>query len=299
MASGSTWACYPISPYKFEGLLGQESTDDQILEALQLWGMPLEAYPPDGLALNYTIKSSQSGLNVGKIHVHLLRQAFVTQPKTEGHSFFSFFNTPEYPIGVVQNPLSIGNNVQHKGYNHSSAVLALGEAKLLAGWEQEVFALEWTQQFDLHRQPDQPFPPILSQFIFVNWPFLSQSLGPNMEPVPEDPDPDEAYPKSTSPSLNAISEQLHKKLWDESCGWDLLHATEYGLAAMRGSEANEDELNQCDEVGEDEQKFDGKKRKLEEVRDEQSCDSSSVCTYEDPELVGPDSEWHIIAKSDI
>ena len=88
MASGSTLACYPISPYKFEGLLGQESTDDQILEALQLWGMPLEAYPPDGLALNYTLGgSSQSGLKVGKIHVHLLRQAFVTQPKTEWQAF--------------------------------------------------------------------------------------------------------------------------------------------------------------------------------------------------------------------
>ena len=248
----------------------------------------------------------------------------MTHPVTQDHSFFSFFNTQEYPIGPVDNPLSIGTNVQHKGYNHSSATLALGEAKLLAGWEHDVFALEWTKQFQSTQQPNQPFPPILSHYILVSWPSLSHCLGTSqqlrskiqifsMEPGPEDPDPDEVkvgdeakteYPKSTDGWKFVDGVQLLQP--------DLLHAIEYGLTNANANDevAREvqDQLNQSDEVPE----------LVEEVRDEQSSvgayegpdplqvlqpdtddvvadgevSNSSVATFQDPSL----SEWNVIGR---
>ena len=296
-------ASYPMSQlltkYCWEPLLSPDSTPKEIEEALKMWGMPEEAYPADGnFVLSYKLTSSPS---LPAIHVHLLRQAFVVPPHhpkgsvfqeiTENHSFFSFFNTAEYPIGPVNNPLSgvIGTNVKHKGYNHSSATLALGEAKLLAGWEHDVFALDWTKQFHSTQEPDQPFPPILSRFILVTWPSLSLSLGPNMEPGPEYQDPDEVV---------KVGDEAKTEYPKSTVGWkfvggvqwlqpDLLHAIEYGLANANANDevAREvqDQLNQCDEVPE----------LVEEASDEQS----SIGTFEDPELVGPDSEWTVVGRS--
>ena len=314
-------ASYPMSQlltkYCWEPLLSPDSTPKEIEEALKMWGMPEEAYPADGnFVVNYKLTSSP---RLPAIHVHLLRQAFATKPVTQNHSFFSFFNTQEFPIGPVDNPFGIGTNVQHRGYNHSSATLALGEAKLLAGWEHDVFAVEWTQQFQSTKELNQPFPPILSNFIFVTWPSLSLCLGPNMEPGPEYQDPDEVvkvgdeakteYPKSTDGWKFDGWKFVDGVQWLQP---DLLHAIDHGLANANANDevAREvqDQLNQCDEVPE----------LVEEVRDEQSSvgayegpdplqllqpdtddvvadgeeSNSSVATFQDPSL----AEWNVIGR---
>ena len=257
--------CYPISPYLHQPLLPQNPTQEEILEALQLWCMPEKAYPHDDkLDVNYTLKSK----GLPKIHVHLRRQAFVTQPKTQKHSYFSFWATEEFPIGPVDNPMPPGQCVPHRGYNHTSATLAFGEAKLLAGWEQDVFAVEWTLGFADGKQRDQAFPPTLANFIWVNWPSLSVSLKNQIhppEPDPDDPDPqpdapdaDTQYPKSTS-----FGFQLEDGVQLQSLQPDLLDTMLLGY----------DQLN--DEVS---------------AGGEES--NSSVATFQDQSL----SQWHVIGR---
>ena len=129
----ASMGCYPISPYSFEPVLPPDATKEQILEALQLWDVPIEAYPhAKRWDVNYIVNSPP---DLPKIHVHLLRQCFVTKPKTQRHSYFSFFATGEFPIGPVDNPIPPGQNVPHRGYNHSNAKVAFGEAQILAGWK--------------------------------------------------------------------------------------------------------------------------------------------------------------------
>ena len=41
----ASMGCYLIRPYSFEPVLSPDATKEQILEALQLWDVPIEAYP--------------------------------------------------------------------------------------------------------------------------------------------------------------------------------------------------------------------------------------------------------------
>ena len=136
--------------------------------------MPAQAYPEDITeAPNYKLTTPNCSTS---IHVHLWRQAFVTCPTHEKHSYFSFWASPEYELGPVLNPMHMRcRNVFHKGYNHCSATLAFGEAQMLAGWVDEPFALEWNNQFKL-TSPVQQFPPVLSDWIKLTWPRLEHHL---------------------------------------------------------------------------------------------------------------------------
>ena len=70
----------------------------------------------------------------------------------------------------------MGINVQDSGYNHSSALLAFGEARMLAGWTDEVFALEWHQQFkdakNLTCRTEFEFSHVLNERIHNHFPKL-------------------------------------------------------------------------------------------------------------------------------
>ena len=123
--------------------------EEQIFEALQLWGMPAEAWPKR-LRCNYALKKKDHP----GIHVYLRRQVFATTPAHEKHTYFSFWMSNAFEVGPVANPYGIGASVnQSKGYDHCSAALAFGEIKLLAGWADEPFLLEWHNQFNLHKLP--------------------------------------------------------------------------------------------------------------------------------------------------
>ena len=113
--------------------------EEQIMTALQLWGMPAEAWP-DNLCCDYTLNK-----NHPDIHVHLRRQVFTTKPAHEKHTYFSFWMSNEFEVGPVANPFGIGPNVKSKGYNHCTATLAFGEIKLLAGWADEPFSFAMAQ----------------------------------------------------------------------------------------------------------------------------------------------------------
>ena len=75
------------------------------LEALQLWGMPEEAWPGYGIPWdnlwNYTLKKKDHP----NIHVHLARQVFTTKPAHEKHTYFSFWMSEEFEVGPVAKPL--------------------------------------------------------------------------------------------------------------------------------------------------------------------------------------------------
>ena len=103
-------------------LLPHNPTAEQLLEALQLWGVPEDAYPPPGSCeVNYKLE-----LWEGKsMQVFLRRQCFVTKPKTKKTLYFSFFASPEFAIGPVENPIPPGQNVPNRVYSHCSAVLVV------------------------------------------------------------------------------------------------------------------------------------------------------------------------------
>ena len=70
----------------------------------------------------------------------------------------------------------MGTNVFNQGYNHCSAILAFGEAQMLAGWVDEPFALQWNNQCKLI-SPVQQFPEVLRFLIKLTWPRLEPRLG--------------------------------------------------------------------------------------------------------------------------
>ena len=111
--------------------------EEQILEALQLWGMPGEAWPRYP-SCQYKLKKKSHP----DIHVYLRRQMFTTTHAHEKHTYFSFWMSDEFELGPVANPYGMGTNVKSKGYNHCTATLAFGEIKLLAGWADEPFLLQ-------------------------------------------------------------------------------------------------------------------------------------------------------------
>ena len=151
-------------------LIPEGATEDQVIEALELWGMPAEAWPKTGKKksvdklVNYTLHKKGHP----DIVVCLSRQVFATKPPHEKHTYFSFWMSLEFDVGPVANPYGIDCAcIQHKGYNHSNAALAFGEIKLLAGWADDPFLVQWHTQFNLHRNPDQQFPPVLHEWILL------------------------------------------------------------------------------------------------------------------------------------
>ena len=139
-------------------LLPHNPTAEQLLEALQLWGVPEDAYPPPGSCeVNYKLE-----LWEGKsMQVFLRRQCFVIKLWTTKTSYFSFFASLEFAIGRMENPIPPGQNVPNRGYNHCNAVLSFGEAQMLAGWTTQGVAMHSANHFKLHKQPDQRYPPVL------------------------------------------------------------------------------------------------------------------------------------------
>ena len=149
-------------------MIPHDANEEQIIEAMELWGMPAEAWPQmdkkkKGSLCFYILKKKDHP----DIHVYLGRQMFTTKPPHEKHTYFSFWMSLEFDIGPVANPYGIGNCVKSKGYNHCNATLAFGEIQMLAGWTDEPFLLQWHSQFNLHRNPDQLFPPVLHDWILL------------------------------------------------------------------------------------------------------------------------------------
>ena len=149
-------------------MIPHDANEEQIIEAMELWGMPAEAWPQmdkkkKGSLCFYILKKKDHP----DIHVYLGRQMFTTKPPHEKHTYFSFWMSLEFDIGPVANPYGIGNCVKSKGYNHCNATLAFGEIQMLAGWADEPFLLQWHSQFNLHRNPDQLFPPVLHDWILL------------------------------------------------------------------------------------------------------------------------------------
>ena len=151
-------------------LIPEGATEEQVIEALELWGMPVEAWPKTGkkksaekLVSYHLHKNGQPDISV-----YLNRQMFTTKPQLEKHTYFSFWMSLEFDVGPVANPYGIDCScIKSKGYNHCNAALAFGEIQILAGWADEPFLLQWIPQFNLHKNPSQQFPPVLHEWIVL------------------------------------------------------------------------------------------------------------------------------------
>lgn len=177
-----------------DSLLPDAPSTDQIIEALELWKFPQEAYTKSkkqGVACSWNVCCGNSQI----IEVHLMRQVFVSKPSpfwpikdvyqfdpAFGKSYFSFFTSWQYEIGPVVNPIPPGKrDTGHRGYNHVSAELAWGEAKILSGMASKDFVLQWSANFKLEMVNSVgrscPYPPVLKQFVWHCWPDIAIKFG--------------------------------------------------------------------------------------------------------------------------
>ena len=107
--------------------LPAHATQDEILNAMLLWDMPLETYPK--LILDAKLKwyiHVPAVPGADPITVDLQRQAFVV-PHIDG-AYYSLWNTDEFPLGDFY-MLSKRGYGYMKGYNHTSATFAWLHAK--------------------------------------------------------------------------------------------------------------------------------------------------------------------------
>ena len=109
------------------------ATEEQVIEALELWCIPVEAWPKTGK--NKSVEELVSYTLHRKVHpdicVYLRKRMFTTYPQHEKHLYFSFWMSNEFEVGIVANPYGIDCScIQHKGYNHCNAALAFGEIQL-------------------------------------------------------------------------------------------------------------------------------------------------------------------------
>ena len=86
-----------------DGVLSECATQDEILNALLLWDVPLEAYPKEILSAKLVWYVQQPGADGIHITVDLHLQAFVV-PHNGGH-YYSFWNKDELPLGNFTLPL--------------------------------------------------------------------------------------------------------------------------------------------------------------------------------------------------
>ena len=170
-----------------DSLLPPHPSEDEILEVLELWDMPKDAYPAPGECdCNYKLrmycKESEVHHDIA-IWVCLRRQCFITRLEYSTHSpdqpremnYFSFWASPEFEVGPVQNHIHHGTDATERGYNHTSASVAFGEARILAGWCSTGFVVDWASQFKEHSTHGQIFHPILTDHIFLMWPDMAVS----------------------------------------------------------------------------------------------------------------------------
>ena len=213
----------------------------------------------------------------------------------------------------------------------------------MAGWKTKAFALHWSTHFKLLKQPDQQYPPVLSEFIFSLWPDVAiqaTTMVFHTDPDEEEPDQQITYWNM----LEDVNFQLVQP--------DLLHTMDLGVQALRASSSASrhihpdqlpvglpvglqglaPELAQCVDwdvvvmpmcvdwdappplvdIGSNDQSSsssnmviveqigeDGGYAEVVEIGDDEHSESSAetVGTYQDPELMGPNSEWCVIARS--
>ena len=138
-------------------LVTPRSTASEILQALEIWDFPKDAYPKNHLKIGVNFMLQKKGHP--NIQALLLRQAFLVKGPGMEHSFFCFWHSNDFPLGDVDTPVTVPalspvivpghtkalpiKNNPWKGFNHYSATLAFAHAKLLAGWESEAMELPW------------------------------------------------------------------------------------------------------------------------------------------------------------
>ena len=176
-----------------QSILPDSPSTSDIMEALELWKFPQEAYPQSKkrfVECTWYVEREAGRF----IAVHLRRQVFVSRPSPFwpskddyqlgdgfGKSYFSFWASWQFEIGPVVRPMPPGTyDAGHRGYNHVSAELAWGEAKILAGRASKDFVLQWSANFKLEMAKSFgrtcPYPPVLKQFVWHIWPDIARQF---------------------------------------------------------------------------------------------------------------------------
>ena len=166
--------------------------EEDILEALEQWGRQKDERPGyhDLSRGCYWLRvyDKDSHLHPNSIQVNLKMKCFVTScvydvqgrsPEQVHMTYFSFWDSPDLPSGPVKHPSSSGGLFMGggvSGYNHKKAIVAYGEARIMAGWFADPwFVVEWARQFK-HSQHGQKFPPAFIHFISSKWPDMANVL---------------------------------------------------------------------------------------------------------------------------
>ena len=88
---------------------------------------------------------------------------------------------------------------QPEGTTIAMQFLHLEKQQCWLGGQQKGFAVHCANHFKLHKQPDQQYPPVLSEFIFCCWPdvAIQATTIHSTDPDEEEPDQQITYPKCT------------------------------------------------------------------------------------------------------
>ena len=189
--------------------LPAHATQDEILNAMLLWDMPLETYPAKILdaKLKWYIDVPMlkwyidvpAVPDADPVTVDLQRQAFVV-----GHidgAYYSFWNSDEFPLGQFYMMRSKKTNDYMQGCNHTSALCAWLHAKNILK-EQYPIEMNW-QPFNGSYLCSQPSPK--DEILFSDMLPSSEYEAP-MELIEDDEDEMLEHPSSNaSPSAPAAS----------------------------------------------------------------------------------------------
>ena len=115
---------------------------------------------------------------------------------------------------------------------------AWGEAKIMAGWANTCVAADGCTHFKLYKQLEQPFPPVLSDFIWCCWPDLAKwSEDPELVLPIEDQEPDVAAPDEQIPDVEELLVQ--PDLQAQLVQPDWLHIMDLGVALTSNASKSE------------------------------------------------------------
>ena len=156
---------------------------------------------------------------------------------------------------------------------------------MFAEWSTDAFYLERNNRFKLHKQLDQQYPPVLSKLIFCCWPDTADAM---RAPT----DPDEKEPEHHQHDGNATEITMIPR--------DLLRVVDDGLCLVGTngqSTSSASRMVRVEEIGEDGivRMVDKMVADIDDI-DADEADETSVGTFEEPDLVGPNSDWDITGK---
>ena len=191
-------------------LIPEGATEEQVIEAVELWGMPVEAWPKTGKKNEWNLDSyTLHKKGHPDIFVYLNRQVFTTKPQHEKHTYFSFWIDQPSETDELERYLDLLH--QEPRY----ADCCDGEDH---GPRRARDHVGPGHQGNLHKNPDQQFPPVLHEWMLLQESYQSTSAKIMMSTSADQlqdvlPDVEELMNESSPNQLPDVEELMNESSW--------------------------------------------------------------------------------------